>query len=291
MPQNPSGAASRDIVADALRLLRQPCAAPEISALPVAATMPEKDRSRPCALLLSPHPDDECLTGALPLRLRHEENWRIINVAVTLGSNQDRWSERKNELAKACAVLGFTCVLSEENGFSEINANARGADAAAWNEKVERIGAIIDSLRPQAVFMPHAEDWHATHIGTHFLGMDALAGMPKDFTCGVALTEYWQPMAEPNAMIGVGECDAATLMDALACHAGEMSRNGYDRRFPAYLIDAVRRGERVSGKGKNAPDMDFAQIYRLGSWIRGKFTPSTPNRVVGDEASLGSLFE
>jgi hypothetical protein len=80
-------------------------------------------------------------------------------------------------------------------------------------------------------------------------------------------------------------------MDALACHKGEVARNGFDRRFPAYLIDAVRRCERVSGKGKRAPAMDFAQIYRLGSWLRGKFVPSMLNRFIGSEASLGALFE
>ncbi len=41
----------------------------------------------PIALIMSPHPDDECIMGGLPLRLMREAGFRIINVAVTLGSN------------------------------------------------------------------------------------------------------------------------------------------------------------------------------------------------------------
>ena len=35
------------------------------------------------ALILSPHPDDECIIGGLPLRLMKEGGIRIINVAIT----------------------------------------------------------------------------------------------------------------------------------------------------------------------------------------------------------------
>ena len=45
-------------------------------------------------MLFSPHPDDECVVGALPLRLKNELNLPIINVAVTLGSNAGRKNGR-----------------------------------------------------------------------------------------------------------------------------------------------------------------------------------------------------
>ena len=64
-------------------------------------------------IICSPHPDDEALTGALPLRLK-KENSRILNLAMTLGSNPARQKERKAELAAACRVLGFDCLLVHE---------------------------------------------------------------------------------------------------------------------------------------------------------------------------------
>jgi N-acetylglucosamine malate deacetylase 1 len=291
MQQKPPPVSSQQIVTDYLRLLKTPLAAPELSVPALSTVLPDRLTGRPCALILSPHPDDECLTGILPLRLLREQNWQILNIPATLGSNRARQNERKKELAKACAVLGFACVLPEEDGFLDINAAARSTDASAWSKKVERIAAILAQIRPQAIFMPHEGDQHTTHTGTHWLGMDALAIMPKDFTCAVVLTEYWQPMAMPNTVIGIGENDVSTLMSALACHVGEVSRNAFDRRFPAYLIDTVRRCERLSGKGTVAPAMDFAQMYGLGSWLRGKFAPSALKRFIGAEASLGALFE
>jgi hypothetical protein len=41
-------------------------------------------------LLFSPHPDDECITGLLPLRLMRETGRQIINIPVTFGSNTQR---------------------------------------------------------------------------------------------------------------------------------------------------------------------------------------------------------
>jgi LmbE family N-acetylglucosaminyl deacetylase len=289
--QESPGISAQEVVAGYLRLLHEPLAAPDISADPLSTALPKRDTGHSCALLLSPHPDDECLMGALPLRLRRERNWQVVNVAVTLGSNVDRRAERAKELAKACAVLDFQSVLSEKEGFSDITLAAQALDAAAWAKKVERITKIIADIRPQVLFMPHAEDRHATHIGAHFLGMDALAKMPKDFACAVVLTEYWSPLAEPNTMIGIGEGEMSALMSALACHVGEVTRNAYDRRFPSYLIDTVRRGERLSGAGKKAPAMDFAQMVQLGVWLGGKFVPSALNRFVGAQDSLGALFD
>jgi len=43
-------------------------------------------------LLFSPHPDDECVTGLLPLRLMREAGRQIINVPITFGSNKERQS-------------------------------------------------------------------------------------------------------------------------------------------------------------------------------------------------------
>lgn len=97
---------------------------------------------------------------------------------------------------------------------------------------------------------------------------------------------------EPNLMIGVNESDAATLLSALVCHAGENARNSFDARFPAYLIDNVRRGsERVGGKGAaSAPD-DFAMLYKVGVWKSGKFMPSALKRIVGAGSPVGEIFD
>jgi hypothetical protein len=151
-----------------------------------------------------------------------------------------------------------------------------------------RIAEVVNLLRPQALFMPHEGDWNATHVGVHHLGMDALAALPKDFACAVCTTEYWHPHATPNAMIGLSEKTVADLLAALACHAGEVARNPYDRRLTAYLSDNIRRGsERLCGKGAAAVAMDFAMLYRVGQWRGGKLSYSALTRITAAEESIG----
>ena len=45
-------------------------------------------------LIFAPHPDDECITGALALRLMREAGKQIINIPVTFGSNEKRHAGR-----------------------------------------------------------------------------------------------------------------------------------------------------------------------------------------------------
>ena len=64
----------------------------------------------PRALIFSPHPDDECIIGGLALRLMREAGMRVVNVAVTQGSNKARQAGRLEELNAACDYLGFDLV-------------------------------------------------------------------------------------------------------------------------------------------------------------------------------------
>ena len=67
---------------------------------------PQAAQDAPKALLFSPHPDDEVITGALPLRLLRKARWNVVNVAVTLGSRKERQAERLAELKACCDCIG-----------------------------------------------------------------------------------------------------------------------------------------------------------------------------------------
>jgi LmbE family N-acetylglucosaminyl deacetylase len=223
------------------------------------------------ALIFSPHPDDECIVGALPLRLRREPRMNVINVAVTLGSKQSRRRERRRELERACACLGFNLILSAPNGLEQITPESRKANRRLWNRSVEIIADIIARENPRIIFAPHEHDGHPTHIGTHFLVLDALAAQPRRFECRVIETEFWRPMENPNLMVESGARDVGALMTALTFHAGEVRRNPYHLLLPAWMQDNVRRGaELVGGQGGKAPNFSFATLYRQRRWSRGK---------------------
>jgi len=97
--------------------------------------------------------------------------------------------------------------------------------------------------------------------------MDALQLMPGMFECFLVETEFWAAMATPNVMVESGVNDVADLLEALSCHVGEVRRNPYHLRMPAWLQDNVRRGaELLGGQGGVAPDFEFATLYRVRRW-------------------------
>src|SRR5436190_21483254 len=67
----------------------------------------DRPADAPVALIFSPHPDDEVIIGGWALRLLRQSQWRVINVAVTHGSNLERQAGRWNELASCCRCIGF----------------------------------------------------------------------------------------------------------------------------------------------------------------------------------------
>jgi hypothetical protein len=83
-------------------------------------------------------------------------------------------------------------------------------------------------------------------------------------------TEFWGQLAKPNLLVESNPGDVADLLAALACHVGEVRRNPYHTRLPAWMLDNVRRAERVLAPGASAPDFTFGTIYRLGVWRNGR---------------------
>lgn len=233
----------------------------------------ESDRK---VLLFSPHPDDECITGLLPLRLMRETGMQIINVPVTFGSNAERQPGRAKELADACAYLGWH--IRERSGFQ--------------NLEKDDIVAILKAEQPEIIFVPHERDWNSRHIATHFLVMDALSEMPNDFSCTVIETEFWGAMDDPNLMV---EGDAQLVADqvaALSLHVGEVARNPYHLSLPAWMQDNVRRGgELVGGQGGAVPDFTFATLYRLSRWENGQsFQVLEEGQMIGMNDNLKELL-
>ncbi len=237
--------------------------------------------------LCSPHPDDEALTGALPLRLRLECGARVTNIAITLGSDAARRPQRRRELEAACRVLGFELAIAREpHGFDGVSLATRTERRGEWAEKVGALVQYLERLQPDVVFAPHSEDWHPAHEGTHYLAVDALVAFlasVRGRPLPLIETAYWHEHAQPNLMVGVSPEVVATLAMATAEHGGEVSRNAYHLRLPSRLIDNVRRGtETVGGQGSAAPGFPFAELYRVTLvQASGLLAPRPGGRIIG----------
>jgi LmbE family N-acetylglucosaminyl deacetylase len=235
------------------------------------AQKPPSGPDAPKALFFAPHPDDECIAGGMALRLLREAGFIVLNVAVTQGSNKERQAPRFAELEQACRYLGFGLLATSPSGLERINPKTREQAPTHWAVCVKVISGILRQHQPRVIFFPHDQDWNSTHIGTHFLVMDALHQLPTDFECYLVETEFWGAMDDPNLMIEISDTDLGDMIAATTFHVGEVKRNPYHLLLPAWMMDNVRRGsELVGGQGGAAPDFPFASLYRLRKWTSGK---------------------
>ncbi len=225
----------------------------------------------PKALIFAPHPDDECVIGGLPLRLLRDARMNVINVAVTQGSRKDRQAARWRELEAACSYIGFGLLATSDGGLERVNPTTRHDDPRHWAAAVEVVAGILHDQRPSVIFFPHDDDWNVTHLGTHWLVVDALQQLPTGFACLTVETEFWGAMDTPNLVVELSTKDVADLVAALSFHVGEVERNPFHLRLPAWMMDNVRRGsELVQGQGEASPGFTFATLYRLRAWRDGE---------------------
>ena len=225
-------------------------------------------------VILSPHPDDESITGSLALRLLHENNAQVINIAVTLGSKKERQKARLKELQKATELLEMELdVLSDD-----------------WNQKTKELKSLLQKYQPHLILAPHIKDYHPTHIKTGKLLQKALKGYKP--TTLIAWNEFWFPIEKPNCLIEVPTELVDLQMRALALHQGEIARNPYHLRLPAWMMDNVRRGgEVISNTGGDAPNFPFGVLYQIQLFKNGKFsTPKLSTAFFSNLADLGQIF-
>ena len=257
-----------------------------------AAPAPRLHDNAPRVLVFAPHPDDEAINGALALRLRRELRFRVTAVAVTQGSRVDRKVERLEEMRGACHFLGFELIATPQNGLAGINLKTRTHNPDAWAEAVAIIAEIISYHRASVLILPHQDDFHGTHTGTHFLVLDALQTLGPKFHCRIVETEFWRALADPNLMIESSPADVADLVAATSFHQGEMRRSPHHLHLPGWMSDNVRRGsELVGGQGVAASPFRFATLYRVRDWANGGFQNAINAGVlVAADGDLGTLF-
>jgi len=257
------------IVVDYVQLLKRGRSLP-LGGLP-PAPRPQFPPEAPRALMFSPHPDDECIVGGAGVRLLRQGLLDLVNVAVTLGSNKARQAGRLEELRNACNYLGFKLVTTAPNGLERVNPKTREQDLAHWSACVEVIRGIIEQHQPKVILCPHDRDWNSTHVGTHFLVVDALKKMPAGFETWLIETEFWGAMTDPNLLLEINVEDLGDMIAATTFHVGEVARNPYHLLLPPWMMDNVRRGaEVVGGQGGAAPEFPFAALYRLRKWAGGQ---------------------
>jgi LmbE family N-acetylglucosaminyl deacetylase len=255
------------------------------SSSPLTAPPVTRTGSAAKVVYCAPHPDDECLSGALALRLRLDSGAKVTNVAITLGSNKELRARRLRELEFACRAAGFDLIVPQHpSGFDNITESNRTEKPGEWSAKVATLRQIFDRENPDAILTPHAQDFNSTHLGTHWLVIDALGEhLERNRREPVLLieTEFWHQIERPNLMLGLAPEFVAGQLVAIAEHGGEMARNPYHLLHPCRLMDNVRRGsEVVGGQGAAARDFTFAEIYNVAFMKGREIIPAKPGGAI-----------
>ena len=231
----------------------------------LSADLPLDEADHHDIVICSPHPDDEAICGALPLKLNNKKH-RILNIALTLGSDPARQDERKAELAASCRVLGFDCRLIEEpTGFMGVDPEGERNDKKQWHRQLQTLIGHFNHEKPRLIIFPHAGDIHPAHVGTHLLALAAARQYSRINKCSVLIAEtgFWGLMQDPNLLIALETKEIARMIMALLCHQGEVARNPYHLTVPARLMENVRRGAEITSFGNSAPSFIFAEMYKI----------------------------
>src|SRR5512133_3885116 len=108
-------------------------------------------------LHLSPHPDDEVLGAGATLLALRDTGHRVINLAVTLGSDERERPRRRHEVETACARAGFELVVHDPGG------DLAGA-----------VRALIAESGADVVVAPSPHDGHPRHEAVGRAARDAV---------------------------------------------------------------------------------------------------------------------
>ena len=212
-------------------------------------------------LHLSPHPDDEVLGAGATLLALRDTGHHVINVAVTLGSDERERPRRFHEVERACQRAGFELVVHDPE-----------RDLAA------AVRALIAERGAGLVVAPSPHDGHPRHEAVGRAARDAVeAGRGADPPPRLWLWGLWADLPRPTLYHGFDEVLMRQAIHVLEAHAGELARNDYGDLLRARATaNRVVGVERVFGWGAPRRDQPFAELLMEAVFGEDDWWTTTP---------------
>ena len=225
--------------------------------------MPENKK----IVIISPHPDDSCINaGGTILKLSSANKIDILIMttghrADIPGKNKEEKTKiREDEVKKECIILEATphfCRL----GFYDNEPKIK--------EDLKKISALLNTLKPDIIMLPHKKDVHPTHITSRKITLESL----KTLDFKPELWSYETTWAlfkdkEFNTIVSLNSHEMKQKLDAIACHESQLNRTRYDLAAKALgqLRAALIPEQALAEFGKNSIKLDkYVELLNIES--------------------------
>lgn len=215
-------------------------------------------------LVIAPHADDETL-GAGGTIAKWAHGGAQVVVAVMTGAGDDqphpmgprtRWDTVREELRRACAILGVSEILFEEIPAVSV------ADQPVWKLNQTTL-SVIERVAPDVLYVPFPFDLHKDHrelfqsFAVHWRPHLPLGHAIKEvYTYEVpSETHLNMPYVEqgflPNRWVDISDF-IELKMRALACFESQLQPHPAARSLEAIRALAVWRGSQIGVEAAEA---------------------------------------
>ena len=119
-------------------------------------------------VIISPHPDDECLGLAGTILKKKSKGYKVINIFVTslknTNSSEKKKQEQLNEIKNCQKILKI-----DKNYFLDFPPTS--LQKIGTKKIIEKITKIFKKEKPKEVFLPFVNDIHDDHFISHKAGL------------------------------------------------------------------------------------------------------------------------
>tara|TARA_B100000686_G_C16734747_1_gene942927 strand:- start:393 stop:1055 length:663 start_codon:yes stop_codon:yes gene_type:complete len=206
-------------------------------------------------MVIAPHPDDETL-GCGGTLLKHKTNgdeihWLILTqISEDEGWSKKRVKSRPKEIEMVTEAYGF-------NSVHELDFKAKKLDTVPTSDLVERIGAVINKIQPNTLYINNRCDIHTDHQ----IAFKAVISCTKNFRYPfinrvymyetLSETEFSPPLPgyafQPNMFVDISEKFEQKLK-IMQFYDGEILEDPYPRSLKSLEFLARYRGSRIGVK-------------------------------------------
>lgn len=224
------------------------------------------------SLIIAAHPDDEVLGcgGLIALRAAAGDNVSVLVLGegITSRKNLDTAHVKQqlerlhSQCDKAGKFLGARRVVNcdfPDNRF----------DSVALLEIVHAIETVVDSIKPQEVFVQHGGDLNIDHQITFKAAMTAVRPMADSpvmslYAYEVASSTEWSfqrfsPVFRPSMFVDISSV-LDIKIEAMAMYEGERRPFPHPRSEKAILAQAVKWGTTVGFGAAEAFEVIFEKV-------------------------------